>query len=305
MAQALTWTDVPRESAEALLTPPFSHEEDEEIIRECLGIGVGEDESPEMEGSTAAKGADEADLAARRVAVLVNMYEQFLSLARSLDFSERKLSTLLSIVRSVHAAATSQSGTIHSTYETFTSLLLAHSVERPPYSAGIFSPADVSAVTAFAIANYFQHFKLYQHAYARVGTLSVKAYHPRDFVDTPQSASSDAEAPLSIHTPLSAALTQRQKDARDEEERAREEERALAEEEERRRIREEEDARRVAEEYANAKAEDVAAQVAAAVAPQLARLEETMQKQFASKEEELMQRIATLEQKLAAAAPAE
>ena len=63
--------------------------------------------------------------------------------------------------------------------------------------------------------------------------------------------------------------------------------------------------RRVAEEYANAKAEDVAAQVAAAVAPQLARLEETMQKQFASKEEELMQRIATLEQKLAAAAPAE
>ena len=107
---------------------------------------------------------------------------------------------------------------------------------------------------------------------------------------------------ISIHQPLSSALTQAQKDRKDAEERAQEEERQLAEQKERQRIEEEENARRVAEEYANAKAEDVAAQVAAAVAPQLARLEEQMQKQFASKEGELLERIAQLEQRLASTA---
>ena len=38
MAKALTWTDVPRESAEVLLTAPFSPETDEEVIRECMRV---------------------------------------------------------------------------------------------------------------------------------------------------------------------------------------------------------------------------------------------------------------------------
>ena len=188
MAKALTWTDVPRESAELLLTAPFSPEADEEVIRECMRVEEAAAELESDEPSTATptramtggatteeeEAAMAEDITSRREAVLVTMYQEFVSLARSLDFSERKLSTLLSIVRSVHVNTTAASATIRQSYDFFTSLLLSHSVERPPYSAGVFSPTDAAAITSFAIANYYQHFKLYQHAFAKVGTLSVK-----------------------------------------------------------------------------------------------------------------------------------
>ena len=108
MAKALTWTDVPRESAELLLTAPFSPEADEEVIRECMRVEEAAAELESDEPSTATptramtggatteeeEAAMAEDITSRREAVLVTMYQEFVSLARSLDFSERKLSHL-------------------------------------------------------------------------------------------------------------------------------------------------------------------------------------------------------------------
>ena len=315
MANALTWTDVPRDLAATLLSPPFSAEEDESVIRKCLGI---EETAatlplplPSPSSSSAQNTSSEIDgkaLVSLRESVLITMYSQFISLARSLDFSERKLSTLLSIIRKVHEsnqATTSASSsdkndddddddddgdddtttglpssppTIRTSYSQFSTLLVQHAVERPPYSVGVFSPADVSAVTSFMLSSYYSHYKLYQHAFAAVGEMHVKATLPGEklAVETPQSehvkkmmpsfTSVDAETVLQFKKRremsesggeaesssgavdddasggtggLNDAMTQIQKDRYDEEQRIKEEERIQKEEEERERLEEE------------------------------------------------------------------
>ena len=126
-------------------------------------------------------------------------------------------------------------------------------------------------------------------------SITSQAYAPSDFVETPEQVPG-------ISCALASALTQDEKDAKDEEERRLKEERLAQEEAARQREEEEILAARVAEEYASTKAETVAEQVAAAVAPQLAKLEEVMQQQFADKETKLLSRIAALEDKLKVAA---
>jgi hypothetical protein len=45
------------------------------------------------------------------------------------------------------------------------SLLLAHSIQRPPHSVGIFTLAEVQQITQFALTHYYAHFKLFRYAF--------------------------------------------------------------------------------------------------------------------------------------------
>lgn len=44
-------------------------------------------------------------------------------------------------------------------------LLLAHSVQRPPYSIGLFSHSEFQRILTWALDSYYRHYKLYQYAY--------------------------------------------------------------------------------------------------------------------------------------------
>merc|ERR1712232_1296612 len=49
--------------------------------------------------------------------------------------------------------------------DVFKSWLLKHSVERPPWSIGIFAFEDVQAITEYVHATFFRHYKLYMYTY--------------------------------------------------------------------------------------------------------------------------------------------
>jgi hypothetical protein len=44
----------------------------------------------------------------------------------------------------------------------FKQLLLRHSVQRPPYSVGLFSFQELKAITEWMMDSYYRHYKLYQ-----------------------------------------------------------------------------------------------------------------------------------------------
>ena len=45
-------------------------------------------------------------------------------------------------------------------------LLLAHAVQRPPHSVGVFTLKEAQLITDFALNSYYRHFKLYRCAAA-------------------------------------------------------------------------------------------------------------------------------------------
>ena len=59
------------------------------------------------------------------------------------------------------------------------SLLLAHSVQRPPHSVGVFTLAELKLITDFALTYYYSKFKLYRYAFTlrHVKHLSLKTSH--------------------------------------------------------------------------------------------------------------------------------
>ncbi|RHY33631.1 hypothetical protein DYB32_001487 [Aphanomyces invadans] len=52
--------------------------------------------------------------------------------------------------------------TLPDSFDHFQSLLLQHSVERPPISTGIFNAADVASTVEYVTHSYYRHFNLYQ-----------------------------------------------------------------------------------------------------------------------------------------------
>jgi len=49
----------------------------------------------------------------------------------------------------------------------FRDLLLQHSVQRPPYSVGLFCLQDVTAITDFASRSFFRHYMLYKYCFTK------------------------------------------------------------------------------------------------------------------------------------------
>ena len=50
-------------------------------------------------------------------------------------------------------------------YKRFEDMLMRHSVERPPYSIGVFNEADAAAIVDHATNHYFRNYKLYQYIF--------------------------------------------------------------------------------------------------------------------------------------------
>lgn len=102
---------------------------------------------------------------ALRMDVLLELYTNTLRFAREHGFSVEKTSTFFSIIKRNHEEMAEAFLPPHKSWAYLKSLLLAHSVQRPPYSVGIFTLAEVQLITEFALTYYYAHFNLYRYAF--------------------------------------------------------------------------------------------------------------------------------------------
>ena len=87
---------------------------------------------------------------------------------KAAQFPPEQLSAFFSIVKLNHFQAVSERLTMERSFEFFKELLLRHSVQRPPFSVGLFSFQEMKAITEWMMDSYYRHYKLYQ-----VRTLSI------------------------------------------------------------------------------------------------------------------------------------
>ena len=119
-----------------------------------------------------------------------------LAFARDLGFTPNKVSTFISIM--IDALDRDRSDglrTMEGSFLDFKKALLAHSVERPPASAGIFDEADVTKIVDYVTNSYYRHFRLYKYVLAKKPRLVLT-----------QREHSLVEVPPRKLRPLSAAL---------------------------------------------------------------------------------------------------
>ena len=100
-----------------------------------------------------------------RQAVLLEFYGNLLRYAREQGFSAEKTSTLFSLMKRTHGEMVDAHLTANSCFEFLKALLLAHSVQRPPYSVGIFTLNEARLLTTYALDNYFRHFSLFRFGF--------------------------------------------------------------------------------------------------------------------------------------------
>ena len=97
--------------------------------------------------------------------VLLEFYLNNIRFARQQSLSAEKTSTYFSVMKRVHEETCEALMPPQKSWDYFNALMLAHSVQRPPYSVGIFTLQDLKALAAHALDTYFRHFKLYRYAF--------------------------------------------------------------------------------------------------------------------------------------------
>merc|ERR1712025_277836 len=98
--------------------------------------------------------------------------------------TKEKTSTVFSIVKKVFESCTETSyDNLDDTFKFFKTLLIAHSVQRPPFSIEIFSTLDVERISDHVVNTFFKHFQMYKHAFTPKVRLSLDiSYTPKDRV---------------------------------------------------------------------------------------------------------------------------
>ena len=104
----------------------------------------------------------------RKVEIAADFHFYNYAFCKESAFSALKTSTFLTLMCKLmldDVAIISRHHTVKDSYDTFQSLILRHSVERPPKSVGVFSKKDVSRIHDFVVNSYFRHFLLYKFVF--------------------------------------------------------------------------------------------------------------------------------------------
>ena len=104
----------------------------------------------------------EQDGAHFKTKTMVEFFLHLVSFCRAQNFASIQLQVALSLFKSTHAQVEAGFLSMHQTFAYFQSQLLAHSVHRPPHSISVFTLAQASSLTDFALENYFRFFKLFR-----------------------------------------------------------------------------------------------------------------------------------------------
>jgi len=95
--------------------------------------------------------------------IVLELYHKVLIFCKTVkpEFNAEKLSTLLGIFDVTFKKAVKKDISQQKFYNSFKKLLLAHSIQRPPYSLCVFSSEDVKAIAEFFVEEVYKYYNLY------------------------------------------------------------------------------------------------------------------------------------------------
>lgn len=219
--------------------------------------------------------------------VLLDFYVETLKYAKTSEFTPDRFSAFFSIVKVNHFEAVGKRLTMECSFKYFKDLLLRHSVQRPPYSVGLFSFQEIKAITDYMINTYYRHYKLYQYVYTKCYTLDFSESAP--LVET-----------IPELVPLAAALSARRwQEYQDELARQAAEVKAAREKAIAEGLAVEEESEKQ-EEYMTAVPDEIFEQVQRVFDEKMVFVREEMENQFKTQEEHLLEKIVALEEAAAA-----
>uniref|UniRef100_A0A7S2X8T0 Uncharacterized protein n=1 Tax=Lotharella oceanica TaxID=641309 RepID=A0A7S2X8T0_9EUKA len=105
---------------------------------------------------------------------MIELFSNLFRFCRKQRMTAEKISTLMSITLTTHqkSCGPPMMTTIQA-FDYFKALLFKHSVERPPYSIAIYTPADIKAIVDYTLNTYFRHFKMYLYAFGENVELQI------------------------------------------------------------------------------------------------------------------------------------
>merc|ERR1711998_508324 len=137
--------------------------------------------------------------------VLLEFHFNCLRFARENDFSEEKTSAFFSIMKANHEHMSDNKLTQTVSFEYFKRLLLTHSVQRPPYSVGIFNLKEVKLITDWVTNNYYRNFKQMRYTFTQLTLLQLNT--KSTWVEVPPPSfmplSDGVDAPMPLATTVS------------------------------------------------------------------------------------------------------
>ncbi|KAL3143342.1 hypothetical protein ABBQ38_002177 [Trebouxia sp. C0009 RCD-2024] len=220
----------------------------------------------------------------------LDLYVQTLRQGKGMSLTDKQVSALFSLVKTVHTQAVLQRLTIDKSFDCFKQALLRHSVHRPPYSLGLFTLVQAQAITQWFLRTYYMHYKLYQYAFTNRVSCNVSSAHPGDAV----------ELPLQL-LPLREADTEEQHQSSVETQQKQEEAAAAKAAEEKTAQDEIDRQQRIKDSFDAQMPDEISQKVQAALQKEMERLQLVMSAQFAKQEAVLKKRVTELEQKAVAA----
>mmetsp|Transcript_39861 Transcript_39861/g.55379 ORF Transcript_39861/g.55379 Transcript_39861/m.55379 type:complete len:285 (-) Transcript_39861:105-959(-) len=261
MARCLTWCDLSKEHL-LELKDVTDHTTLERLVASIMRLP-----SHETDG---------------RQGILLDMYLGALRYAKKMGFDVEKTSSFFSIVKVNHYKAVDDRLTLENSFAYFKNLILQHSVQRPPFSLGIFPFKEVKDITDYMLDTYYRHYKLYQYAYTKRFTLDICA--PGPLVET-----------LPELLPLADALSSKKWQDYEEEVAAAAAEKQAAEDRAAAEAAEELRLHAAEVEFANAIPDEVYERVRKVFEEKMVGVKAEMEEQFKLQEESLLSKINVLE----------
>ena len=122
-----------------------------------------------------------------RTQILLDFHFYNVVAAKGWGFTPVKTATFVGVMKKVldeDCAAAHRD--VRQSFARLKELILQHSVERPPWSVGIFDEADIDPMVQHAADSYFRHFRLYRMNLAPQVQLELQQRLP-GHVDLPQA----------------------------------------------------------------------------------------------------------------------
>lgn len=135
MAHILTWKHLSQAQTQTLLHPVKGGGSSRETVG--FALGISQPQEP-------------------RCAVELDLYILVLKFGLEKELEDDQLSTLVSLVKCVHGESMEKRLTLDASFTLFKKTLLVHSVERPPFSVGVFSVRLVADITDWMLENYYR-----------------------------------------------------------------------------------------------------------------------------------------------------
>lgn len=137
---------------------------------------------------------------------LLDLLLHALVFGERMRLSAEQTSALYGIVKSTHATMANDA-TLEETFAQFKSLVVMHSVDRPPESMLLFGIDVVRAITEYVLDTFFRHFELYKHCFTNKRIMSLTAVPSSSLLNVvaPHTVPPLADARLVLTAPGSEA----------------------------------------------------------------------------------------------------